>query len=104
MARGLDVIRHDQSLAWNSLKKLENDFLIYGKFNVMKLQDIIPTVNSLRNKTLTIEKVLTGQDLHTLQAAHLAPHVIGGMTFIHKMNLYVHSVLERQIRLYEWLL
>ena len=26
------------------------------------------------------------------------------MTFIHKLNLYVHSMLERQIRLYEWLL
>ena len=24
--------------------------------------------------------------------------------FIHKLNLYVHSMLERQIRLYEWLL
>ena len=24
--------------------------------------------------------------------------------FIHKLNLYVHSLLERQITLYEWLL
>ena len=30
--------------------------------------------------------------------------ISGRMAFIHKMNLYVHSVLERQIRLYEWLL
>ena len=39
-----------------------------------------------------------------LQVAHMAPDVIGRMTFIHKLNLYVHSMLERQIRLYEWLL
>ena len=62
------------------------------------------TVNSLRNRTLSIERLLTGQDLHTLQVAHMAPDVIGRMTFIHKLNLYVHSLLERQIRLYEWLL
>ena len=38
------------------------------------------------------------------QVAHMVPDVIGRMTFIHKLNLYVHSMLERQIRLYEWLL
>ena len=62
------------------------------------------TINSLWNRTLSIEKPLTGQDLHTLQVAHMAPDVISKMTFIHKLNLYVHSMLERQIRLYEWLL
>ena len=53
---------------------------------------------------MQLEKHLTGQDLYTLQVAHMAPDVTGRMTFIHKLNLYVHSVLERQIRLYEWLL
>ena len=84
--------------------QLEHDFLIYGKYNVEKLQDIVMTLNSLRNRTLSIERLLTGQDLHTLQVAHMVPDVIGRMTFIHKLNLYVHSMLERQIRLYEWLL
>ena len=84
--------------------QLEHDFLIYGKYNVEKLQDIVMTINSLWNRTLSIERLLTGQDLHTLQVAHMAPDVISRMTFIHKLNLYVHSMLERQIRLYEWLL
>ena len=30
MASGMMTIRQDQSLAWNSLKQLENDFLLYG--------------------------------------------------------------------------
>ena len=34
----------------------------------------------------------------------MVPDVTGKMTFMHKLNLYVHSVLECQIRLYEWLL
>ena len=39
-----------------------------------------------------------------LQIAHMAPDVTGKMTFIHKLNLYVLSMFECQIRLYEWLL
>ena len=77
---------------------------MYGKYNVAQLQDIVSTVNVLRNRTLQIEKLLTGQDLYTLQIAHMTPDVTGRMTFMHKLNLYVHSVLEKQIRSYEWLL
>ena len=101
------AIRNDQSLAWNSLKQLKNDFLLYGKFNIAKLHDIVQTVNGIRNRTLSLEKLLTGQDLHTLQHAHMVPDlpgIEGRLTFMHKMNLYVHSVLERQIRLYELML
>ena len=104
MASGLMAIKEDQTLAWNSLKQLENDFLMYGKYNVAQLQDIVSTVNGLQNRTMQLEKLLTGKDLYTLQMAHMLTDVSGRMTFIHKMNLYVHSVLERQIRLYEWLL
>ena len=104
MDNGMTAIKKDQSLAWNPLRQLENDFLLYGKYNVAQLQDMVSTVNGLRNRTLQIEKLLTGQDLCTLQIAHMTPDVTARMTFMHKLNLYVHSVLERQIRLYEWLL
>ena len=104
MATSLSALRHDQTLTWNLLQQLEHDFLIYDKYNVEKLQDIVMTINSLQDRTLSIERLLTGQDLHTLQVAHIAPDVIGRMTFINKLSLYVHSMLERQIRLYEWLL
>ena len=98
------AIRQDQSLACNSLKQLENDFLLYGKYTVAQLQDIVSTVNGLQNRTMQLERLLTSEDMFTLQMAHMLPDVSGRMTVIHKMNLYVHSVLERQIRLYEWLL
>ena len=107
MAQGLNAIRNDQSLDWNSLKQLKNDFLLYRKFNIAKLQDIVQTVNGIRNRTLSLEKLLTGQDLCTLQHAHMAPDlpgIEGRLTFMHKTNLYVHSVLERQIRLYKLML
>ena len=53
---------------------------------------------------MQIEKLLTGHDLYMLQIAHMAPDVTGRMTFMHKLNLYIHSMLECQIRLYEWLM
>ena len=56
MSQGLNAIRNDQSLAWNSLKQLENDFLLYSKFNIAKLQDIVRTVNGIRNRTFVIRK------------------------------------------------
>ena len=46
-ASGLMAINKDQSLAWNSLKQLENDVLLYGKYNVTQLQDIVSTINGL---------------------------------------------------------
>ena len=104
MASGMMAIRQDQSLAWNSLKQLENDLLLYGQYNVAELPDIVSTVNGLQNRTMQLEKLLTGQDLYTLDIAHIIPDATGKMTFMHKLNLYIHSVLEKQIRLYEWLL
>ena len=56
MASGLMAITKDQTLAWNSLKQLKNDFLMYGKYNVAQLQDIVSTVNGLQNKTMQLEK------------------------------------------------
>ena len=75
MASGLKAIKQDQSLAWNSLKQLENDFLLYGKYNVTQLQDIVRTINGLQNRTMQIEKLLTGQNLCMLQITHMVPDV-----------------------------
>ena len=64
-------------------------------------------VNGIRNRILSLEKLLTGQDVRTLQHAHMVPDLPGlegRLSFMHKTNLYVHSVLERQIRLYELML
>ena len=53
MANGMKAIKKDQSLAWNSLNQLENDFLLYGKYKVAQLQDIVSTVNGLRYRDIT---------------------------------------------------
>ena len=47
LSKGLNAIKLDQSLAWNSIKQLEHDFLLYGKYNLDSLEKIIHTVNHL---------------------------------------------------------
>ena len=37
LSKGLNAIKSDQSLAWNSIKQLEDDFLLYGKYNLDSL-------------------------------------------------------------------
>ena len=100
----MTAIKNDQSLAWNSLKQLENEFLLYGKYNVAQLQDIVSTVNGPRYRTLQIEKLLTGQDMHTLQSSHMIPDITGRMIFMHKLHLVCTQCPWKTIRLYEWLL
>ena len=47
LRKGLNAIKSDQSLAWNSIKQLEDDFLLCGKYNLDSLEKIIHTVNHL---------------------------------------------------------
>ena len=41
MVNGMSAIKKDQSLAWHSLKQLENDFLLSGKYNVAPVTQIL---------------------------------------------------------------
>ena len=47
LSKGLIAIKSDQSLAWNSIKQLEDDFLLYGKYNLDNLEKIIHTISHL---------------------------------------------------------
>ena len=67
LSKGLIAIKSDQSLAWNSIKQLENDFLLYGKYNLDSLEKIIHTVNHLGDRVHQMEKLLLGKD-HTVVA------------------------------------
>ena len=63
LSKGLIAIKSDQSLAWNSIKQLEDDFLLYGKYNLDSL------VNHLGDRVQQMEKLLLGKD-HTV-ATHV---------------------------------
>ena len=62
LSKGLNAIKSDQSLAWNSIKQLEDDFLLYGKYNLDSLEKIIHTVNHLGERVHRMEELLMGKD------------------------------------------
>ena len=47
MNEAVDAMREDQASTRNRLQQYTNDFLMYGKYNVETLDEVIDTVNAL---------------------------------------------------------
>ena len=90
LSKGLNAIKSDQSLAWNSIKQLEDDFLLYGKYNLDSLEKIIHTVNHLGERVHRMEELLMGKD-----------HSMATQQFLHANSIKHMSVQETQLRLYD---
>ena len=99
--KGLKAIKSDQTLAWNSIKKLENDFLLYGKYNIDSLEKIIHTINHLGNRVHQMENLLMGKDHSVATRQFLHSNYLGRLLFAHKLSIYLTSVQETQLRLYD---
>ena len=94
LSKGLNAIKSDQSLAWNSIKQLEDDFLLYGKYNLDSLEKIIHTVNHLGERVHQMEELLLGKDHSVATQQFLHASSIGRLLFAHKLNIYLKSVQE----------
>ena len=101
LAKGLKAIKSDQNLAWNSIKQLEDDFLLYGKYNIDSLEKIIHTVNHLGDRVHQMEGLLMGKDHSVATQQFLHSNYLGRLLFAHKLNIYLTSVQETQLRLYD---
>ena len=101
LSKGLNAIKSDQSLAWNSIKQLEDAFLLYGKYNLDSLEKIIHTVNHLGERVHRMEELLMGKDHSLATQQFLHANSIGRLLFAHKLNIYLTSVQETQLRLYD---
>ena len=101
LEKGLKAIKSDQDLAWNSIKQLEDDFLLYGKYNLDSLEKIIHTVNHLGDRVHQMESLLVGKDHSVATQQFLHSNYLGRLLFAHKLNIYLTSVQETQLRLYD---
>ena len=101
LSKGLNAIKSDQSLAWNSIKQLEDDFLLYSKYNLDSLEKMIHTVNHLGERVHQMEELLVGKDHSVATQQFLHASSIGRLLFAHKLNIYLTSVQETQLRLYD---
>ena len=92
LSKGLIAIKSDQSLAWNSTKQLEDDFFLYGKYNLDSLEKIIHTINHLGDRVHQMEKLLLGKDCTVATQQFLHSSYIGRLLFAHKLNIYLTSI------------
>ena len=99
--KGLGAIKSDQLLTWNSIKQLEDDYLLYGKYNLDSLEKIIHTVNHLGDRVHRMEELLMGKDHGVATRQFLHASYIGRLLFAHKLHIYLTSVQETQLRLYD---
>ena len=101
LIKGLNAIKTDQSLAWNSIKQLEDDFLMFGKYNLDSLEKIIHTVNHLDDRVHHMETLLLGKDYSVAMQQFLHHSHLGRLLFAHKLCIYLTSVQETQLRFYD---
>ena len=76
----------------NSIKQLEDDFLLYGKYNIDSLEKIIHTVNHLGDRVHQIEGLLMGKDHSVATRQFLHSNYLGRLLFAHKLSIYLTSV------------
>ena len=101
LAKGIKAIESDQKLAWNSVKQLEDDFLMYGKYNLDSLEKIVHTINHLGDRVHQMESLLMGENPLVTKTQFLHINFIGRLLFAHKLNIYLTTVQETQLRLYD---
>ena len=101
LAKGIKAIESDQKLAWNSVKQLEDDFLMYGKYNLDSLEKIVHTINHLGDRVHHMELLLMGENPLVTKTQFLHINFIGRLLFAHKLNIYLTTVQETQLRLYD---
>ena len=94
LAKGIKAIKSDQKLAWNSVKQLEDDFLVYGKYNLDSLEKIVHTINHLGDRVHHMESLLMGKNPLVTKTQFLHTNFIGRLLFAHKLNIY-HTTVKR---------
>ena len=82
-------------------KTVRGPFLLYSKYNLDSLEKIIHTVNHLGERVHRMEELLMGKGHSVATQQFLHASSIGRLLFAHKLNIYLTSVQETQLRLYD---
>ena len=72
-----------------------------GKYNIDSLEKIMHTVNHLGDRVHQMEGLLMGKDHSVATRQFLHSNYLGRLLFAHKLNIYLTSVQETQLRLYD---
>ena len=91
------AMRRDQKATQNRLQQYSNDFLMYGKYNVETLTNVINTVNLLHRKPTRLEKAFENTQLGPVV------NFMNAMTFNFDLQMYLRLTEEEHVNQYEQL-
>ena len=96
MIKAVNHLQSKQFLTKNQLYKLEKEFLMYGEYDVQSTDGLIKVLKNLNNRTVFLEKMLTGQS-HKMMMKYVTEGR-GIDIYAHQINLYVQAMRERYLR------
>ena len=87
------------TLTRNMMHQLEKDFILFGEYDTNSTVSIIKMLDTLDNRSSTIERWLEGHSSQWVRNFYEASN--GPLMYSHMTQLYLASLRERYIRLYE---
>ena len=97
--KALEQLEFRVGLTYNMMHQLEEDFLLFGEFEINSTESIVKTFQSLDGRTSTLEQWLLGEDKR--MTSGYVNHLHGPTLYSHQLQLYLNFVQEKYIRLYE---
>ena len=97
--KALEQLEFRVDLTQNMMHQLEEDFLLFGEFEINSTESIVKTFQSLDGRTSTLEQWLLGEDKR--MTSGYVNHLHGPTLYSHQLQLYLNFVQEKYIRLYE---
>ena len=91
MAKALERMESNQFLNKNQLYKLDNDFLIFGDYEIQTTDGMIRLLGNLNNRTQYLERIITGKDPAT-DKNYLRNNVRGTEIFTHQVQMYMQAM------------
>ncbi len=88
-----------QTMVRNSLKQLEEDFLMYGEYEVESLEGIVRTINSLHNRTTWLERAFTDRIMLSKYVSERSWE--GHILFTAHSQQYLLAISEEHDTIYE---
>ena len=95
----LTHMENELELTKNMMHQLKQDFLLYGEYEVNSTETILNMFNNIDQRTSTLEYWIEGG--HTNMAQSYFSQLTGPTMYGHQLQLYLNSLEEKYVRLYE---
>ena len=102
MNEAMVAMREDQAFIRKRLQQYANDFLMYGEFNVEKLDEAIHTVDALHQRQTEMEALFSRNDM-TSSSQSIRDQMLDVMSFNFDLQRYLTLTEEEHVNQYSLL-